>query len=235
MLSYIKTVYPEVLSRPDMWSGYLKDFHSDEELTEFVVTPTGSGAAGITVSDAVYGIAAISGQATTDKTGAQMQYDGESVALVTGKTTLFGTSASLSEVTQSWYLSGLCITDTALRNTSTGAIDFSDGVYFAKSDGDASIGCYVIRDSAVINSATAVKTLVADTTYDLEIKVLMSSVAGTGTAYFYVNGAEVARLASSTMPYSGEEILTSSVHFFSGSATGTMTCLVDYVAAFTER
>lgn len=231
-MNYISQRYPEVFTKPWLWSGYFKDFHSDEELTEFVATAKSSGTN--VIIDYTYGKARLSGAATTDNSGSELQYDGESIALKTSKITIFTTSLIINETTstnaatESDIYAGICITDTDLIG------GFTDGVFFRKDDGDTYLDCVIRRDS-VDSVATAVTTLATGVDYNLEIVIIMSSTAGTGTAYFYVNGAEVAKLTSTTMPYETEEYLTSSITFQTGDNTGTKYCDFDYVGAWTQR
>lgn len=232
-MNYISQYHPEVFTKPWLWSGYFKDFHSDEEITEFA--SAGAIASGTSaIIDKTYGILRLSGAATTDNSGYEYQYDGETIALVANKITLFTTSIKLNETTsanvaaESDFITGICITDTDLLGA------FTDGIYFQKNDGDAYLDCHVKRDS-VDSASLAVATLVAGVTYVLEIKVVMSATAGTGTAYFYVNGAEVAKITSVTMPYDGEEYLTSSLTFQTGDNTGTKWADYDYIGAWVQR
>jgi hypothetical protein len=239
MLTNILARHPLLFSRPDKYSVIHKDFHTDEELTEFVVTTDGSGAAGTSVVDTTgsshFGRFVISGQATTDKTGSQLQYDAESMALVASKETMFWGDMKMSEATQSCFAAGLMVTDGTILDTSTGAITITDGVLFRKTDGATTIDCVIVRDSVEVAVQSAVKTLANATQYHLEIIVVMGTNAGEGTAYFYINDDQVAILHTGTMPYSAEESLTMSHAFLSGSATGTMTDEGDYLGSAMTR
>lgn len=235
---HIQASNPEVFT-PWLWSGYFKDFHTDEELTEFVVSALTSGSASVidTTGSSVYGIARLTGAATTDNSGANIQYDAETIALVPGKRTLFTAKVRVNEATstnvaaQCDLFAGLALTDAAWY---TG--EPTDGVYFRSLDGAATIDCVVVRDDVEVGLSLAVATLVSATWYTLEIVIDMEATpVGAGTAYFYIDGALVATHYTTTMPQASEESLTASVEFVTGDNTGTKWCDVDYVGAWTQR
>ncbi len=225
--------FPRMPSR----SGMCFDFVSDEELVAFVNTAVTTGTAAVR-DDIQHGALRISGAATTDDSGASLQVDAESLALKADKITRYLARVRLGETTstnvdvQSEFIAGLCVHDTT--GTPPLGAGMTDGIYFRKSDGAATIDCVVERDS-VESVLAAVATLAKDVWYDLAIEVIMSSTAGTGEAIFKINGTEVGRIKSTTMPYEAEEILSPSVEFISGDATGTKFLDVDFLAADQQR
>lgn len=237
-MNIIQASYPEVFTKPWLWSGYFRDFHTEEELTEFVVTLAASGTAAVidTTASSARGIAQLSGAATTDNSGVNLQYDAETIVFATNKITLFTArvyfdeSTSTNVETQSDFYAGLGITDTAWFTGNP-----TDGIYFRKDDGDAYLDVVIRRDGADVASNTQVMSIASDTWYTLEIVVDMENTPGSGTAYFYVNGAEVGRLFTATIPYEAEESMTATVEFATGDNTGTKWCLLDYVGAWVQR
>lgn len=237
-MNIIQVSYHEVFTKPWLWSGKFYDFHSDEELTEFVATLAASGTAAVldTAGSAHYGVARLSGAATTDNSGANIHQDAETIALVTGKTTLFTARFQLNETTstngatESDFFAGIALQDTAWFSGEP-----TDGIYFRKNEGDAYLDCVVVRDDVEVGLSLAVATLATGTWYTLEIVVDMEATAGAGTAYFYLNGTLVGTLYSATMPYSAEEGLAMTAEFITGDNTGTKWCDVDYIGAWVQR
>ena len=220
-----------------LWFEAFDDF-AEEISGPYVATSIASGTFAKTTDEA-YGVAVLSGVATTDDTGYQLQRDMEIFTLLIGKNTDCFARLKLSEATQSSLFMGLAISDTTIQHATTdtvaGGLTISDGVGWYKPDGEATAYGVIMRDSVIANTG-AIVTLVDATYVTLAVRVTMDpTTLGKGTAYFYADGAIVGALNSLTMPYSAEEVLTPSVSFKSGSATGTMTCTVDFLGARQER
>ncbi|NDG19488.1 MAG: hypothetical protein EB117_14615 [Betaproteobacteria bacterium] len=214
------------------WSEYYSDFLTDEDLTEFVFSAIASGT--WSVLDTVqHGVARITALATTDDCGGEAQLDAGNFALATGKTTRFITRLRLSETTstnvavESDFLAGLATVDTSLIASAP-----TDGIYFQKNDGAATVNCVIRAGGAQVGLSSGAFTLVAGTYYWLAIEIAMDSVANKGTVTFYVNGASVATLTNSSLP-SG--IMTPSVAFQTGDNTGTKFLDLDSIAADQQR
>lgn len=216
-----------------------RDFDNEQDIDAFTGTALNSGTGAVTV-DRKFGVYRMSGAATTDNSGYQIQGDMETFSLVAGKRTRFETQLQTSDATESEILAGLCITDTTLIDAggtfAVADLTFSDGIGFYKPDGATGFYCFINRDSTLVGSAGPFHTLANDTNVRLGIEVRMDpNTAGKGKALFYINGQQVAGLDSTTMPYDSEEILTPSVAFNTGDNLGTKTCDVDYVRAAQER
>lgn len=237
MLTNILNQHPFLFTRPDLYSVIHKDFHTDEELTEFVATAIAGGSSAVvdTTASSHFGRCLLSGAATTADSGAQLQYDSESMALVAGEYTFFWGDAKLSEATDSAWAAGLCVTDASILHATTGVITITDGVMFRKADDVATIDAVIVRDSVEVSLQSAIYTIQSGVKFEMEIIVAMDQTAGVGTAYFYINGALVASLDCGIMPYSAEESLTMSHAFQSGSNVGTMTDELDYIGSGMSR
>jgi hypothetical protein len=215
------------------------DFDNEQDVDAFTGTALNSGTGAVTL-DRKFGWYRMSGAATTDNSGYQLQGDMETVAFVAGKRVRFETLCQTTDATQSEILAGLCITDTTLIDAggtfAVADLTFSDGVGFYKADGDTGFYCFVIRDSTLVGSAGPFGTLANDTNVRLGLEVRMDpNTAGKGKVLFYLNGAQVAGIDSTVMPYESEEILAPSVAFNTGDNVGTKTCDWDYVRIAVER
>jgi len=216
-----------------------RDFDNEQDIDAFTGTALNSGTGAVTV-DQKFGVYRMSGAATTDNSGYQIQGDMETFSLTAGKRTLFETKLRYSDATESEVLAGLCITDTTLIDAggtfATADLTFSDGIGFYKPDGQTTYYCFIIRDSVMVASSGPFTGPAASTDVRLGIEVRMDpNTAGKGKALFYMDGQLVCGLDSTTMPYESEEILTPSVAFNTGDNLGTKTCDVDYVRAAQER
>lgn len=216
---------------------FFEDFLSDLNTTAWSGTAASSGTGA--VSDSVPdGVLRLSGAATTDDSGYQIQQSSEVIAFQAGfryhfqaRVRLGNTSSTGDTVTQSDFLFGVAVTDTSLIASKP-----TDGVYFLKDDGAATISCIVRRDSSDVASAAAVATLVEATWYDLAIEVVPSKASGAvATVNFYIDRALVASLSTTTLPYEAEEYHALSVAFFSGDNSGTRWCDIDYIAGDWRR
>lgn len=218
---------------------FFEDFFTDESLS---TTAASSGLLATVINtgtvamlDSVHGgVARVSGAASTDNSGANIQGDTEFVALRSNTETKFlarirfGNSGSTGDtVTQSDFYAGLILQDTDI----TGGV--SDGIYFKKADGAATIECVLERDSVEVTSG-AIKTLAESTWYELSICVEMAA-GGAGTVKFFIDGNLVSTQTSLTLPYDSEEYLTPSMEFMSGDTSGTRYVDVDYIGVAGER
>ena len=136
-----------------------------------------------------------------DNDGVSVQLNGEAFR-PTGRDIYFGIALRADEATQSDFLVGLCITDTALLGGMT------DGIYFRKVDASASIAAVTEKNSTETEAAE-VGTLVANTTIILEFYF------DGATVYFFVNGVQV---AAHTANIPDDEALTPSIEFLTGEA-----------------
>lgn len=183
----------------------------------WTVTLVEAGAGGestITMPDASGGALLLTTD-NADNDGINLQLDGESFDLsATQRLVYFAARVRISDATQSDLLVGLCITDTDLLGGMT------DGVYFRKVDGSASLAVVTEKDSTETETA-AVHTMVAAT------DVLLEFYFDGTTVEFFVNGVSK---ATHTTNIPDDEALTPSIHFLTGEAA-VKTCQVDYIRA----
>lgn len=229
---------------PD-WYTFFEEFDNEYALTSSLPVSASSPWVGSALSSGTYamstdekfGVAVLSGAATTDNSGAQIQVDMEAFSLVAGKMVDFICRAKLSDGTEDELFMGLGITDTTFLDgtgTLAGGLTHTDSIGFYKPDGETNIYGVVRRDS--VNAVTGAIPLTGTSYNVFAFRVIMDPVTnGTGTVVFYLNGSEVGRLTSANMPYDSEEILTPTIAFVSGNSTGTKTATVDYVGVRQER
>lgn len=212
------------------------DFDTEEDEARFTKTALSSGTGVMTV-DENFGVYRQSGAATTDDSGSQLQGDMEHCSLNASKRLSFVCrGAKCSDGTQDEFMCGLCITDTTLLDatgTLAAGLTFTDGIGFYKPDGEANVYGFIRRDSVQLATGAYAITSTSHNVFSFE--VAMGAVAGTGTVTFFVNGIRIGSLDSTTIPYDSEEILTPSLAFNTGNATGTKTCDWDCVGVEIER
>lgn len=151
-----------------------------------------------------------------------LQKVGESFLMESGKKAFFKTRFKVSDATQSDLVVGLQVTDTS-------PLDVSDGIYFLKSDGAATVDL-VCRKNATTgsNTKTAVATLSDDT-----FVTLGWYYDGSGSITYSVNGTVQGSLGASSS-YLPDTDLTVSFAIQNGEAAAkTMT--VDFVYAAKQR
>lgn len=175
----------------------------------------GGGESTVAQADESGGAVLITTDAFEDD-GVSLQKLGEAFGLSSSQVlTYFGIRFKASEATQSDFLVGLCITDTALLGGMT------DGVYFEKLDGGTGVSFVTEKDSTETQT-DSLATFVADTYVILELYFDGTSV------YAFIDGALV---ATHTANIPNNELLTPSVEFLTGAAAAeTMT--IDWIRAF---
>lgn len=156
--------------------------------------------------------------AGNENDGINMQVVGEAFnpSLTNDWPWYFGARVQFSEVTQSDWVLGLCITDTSL----TAAV--TDGVYFRSVDGNDDVS-YVIEKDNTETTGTAQSAPVAATWYIYEILFDGANVD------FYVDGVLLTRLAMTNFP--NDEYLTPSFEYLNGAAASN-TVTFDWIRAF---
>jgi hypothetical protein len=191
-------------------------FLSDEELTEFIATAVNTGTAA--VSDAeVGGGLVLSGAATTDDSGINLQLDSSPVKLEAGDIVRMMAEFKLSNATESDIWVGISPIDTSV------IAGVSDFVGFYKEDGSTTLKAIYQRDGGTAETIT-IKTLAADTYYTVSLESTLDS-AGNGRTTFYVDGVCYGKIDHTTS-HLGENFNTLTVAFQSGTATGTITSTV---------
>lgn len=191
-------------------------FVTDEELTEFIATAVNTGTSAI--SDAVAGGGLLlSGAATTDDSGQNIQLDATPIKLAANESVRMMGRVTLSDATESDLWFGLAVVDTSI------IAGISDFVGFRKVDGSAALECVYIRDSGTAETLAAV-TVAANTELTLAFESYVDDSGGGRTAFF-VNGKSIGEIVHTTN-HLGENFNTPSIAFQSGTATGTITCTV---------
>lgn len=209
-----------VVCDPVGFHSYFNDFHTynSGDWTVTVVDGGTDGAATQAIADAAGGVLLC----TTDDAendGVNFQLKGESFKLASGKALWFEARVAASDATQSDFLVGLAVTDTDLLGAVT------DGVYFRKVDGSASVAFVTEKDST--ETSTAAVHTAANATYVR----LGFWFDGNGSVFAYVDGVLV---ATHTTNIPDDEELRVSFQYLTG-ATGVDTFGVDYIKAVQVR
>lgn len=203
---------------PASWHVYFDDFDT-YTAADWTVTETGVATQALTDID---GGALLVTNAAADDDASFQQKVGESFLLASGKKALFKARFKVSDATQSDIVIGLQITDTT-------PLDVTDGVYFLKPDGAATLNVICRKDATTgSTSDTAIATLSNDT-----FVTVAWAYDGKGTITHFINDVATGTLdASST--YLPDTELTVSFGIQNGEAVAkTMT--VDYIFAAKER
>jgi len=129
-------------------------------------------------------------------------------------TTYFGIKFQVNDADQTDFLSGVCVTDTALLGGMT------DGMYFRSVDETGVLNFVMEQDS--VESVTAVGTLTDAADVTAEFYYSGSNV------YVYINSALVATIADTDANFPNDELLRLSLEFLSGEAVAN-TCQVRWL------
>lgn len=181
-------------------------------------TVTEVGVATQALADGDGGLLLITNAAADDNSSFSQKV-GESFLFVSGKKLWFEALLQISDATQSDMVLGLQITDTT-------PLAVTDGVYFLKTDGAATVDLVVIKDS-VSTTTSAVATMVDAT--DIKLGFFYDGVSA---IKIYVDGVHVGTSVTTNLP--DDEALTVSFGVQNGEAVAkTMT--LDYVFAAKAR
>ena len=181
-------------------------------------TEAGAGSATEALTNADGGVLLITND-DADNDADFFQKVGESFLFAAGKKLWFKARFKVSDATQSDFVIGLQITDTT-------PLAVSDGVFFQKDDGDASLDFYVEKDSAA-TSASAIHTVVDDTYLTVAFYY-----DGKSEVQYFVDDVKLGTLATTNLP--DDEELTISFGIQNGEAAAK-TMSVDYIFACKER
>lgn len=181
--------------------------------------------------------AIISGAATTDNSGAQIQDDVANYNLVAGMQIDFLARVKMSDATQQECLVGLCVIDTTLLDgtgTLAGGLTFSGGIGFYKPDDEANWYFFVKTTSVNVVVSGSIAVPVASVYDVLKFTVIMDPVnASVAQIIYSINGKgstiNTNSMAANTVFYA------KSWSANSGDAVGTHTCTLDYWAARQQR
>jgi len=195
---------------------YFEDFDY-YTAANWTVTETDSGATQA-LADGDGGLLLITNTAA-DNDLVSLQKVGESFRFATGKKLFFEARFKVSDATQSDVVIGLQITDTT-------PLDVTDGVFFIKADGAATVDFRVEKNNTA-TTASAMATMANDTYIRLGFYY-----DGVSAVQYFVNGTYTGSSVTTNLP--DDEDLTVTFAIQNGEAAAkTMT--VDYIYVAKER
>lgn len=182
------------------------------------ITEAGAGNSTAVLTDAAGGALLIT-TAADDDDGWQMQLGstaGESVKLNSAYHTYFGVQFTISDVTESDVLLGLCITD--VGPDCLGGV--TDGMYFRSVDGSAALNFVTEKNSS--EGSTTAATLVNATAITAEF--LFDGIRVTP----FIDGVALAPTLATAATFPNDEDLRLTVEFLNGAA-GAETCQINWL------
>lgn len=187
---------------------------------EWTITTTeaGAGAASEALTDEDGGVLLITND-NADNDADFFQKIGESFLCQAGKELFFKARFKVSDATESDFVIGLQITDTA-------PLDVTDGIFFQKDDGDANLDFHVEKNNTA-SSAAAVATVVSDAYLTVAFHY-----DGKSKVKAFVNDVGVASLPVTNLP--DDEVLTVSFGIQNGEAAAK-TMHLDYIFVAKSR
>jgi len=194
---------------------YLEDFDY-YTAADWTVTETGVATQALTNAD---GGRLLITNAAADDDASFSQKIGESFLFETGKKLWFDCLFQVSDATQSDVVIGIQITDTT-------PLAVSDGVYFLKTDGAATIDLVVEKDST--STTTSSVSTLADAT-DVRLSFFYDGVSAIKV---FANDVHVATSTTTNLP--DDEELTISYGIQNGEASAK-TMSIDYILVAKER
>lgn len=207
---------------PTAWHKYFEDFDyfvaGDWTIT---TTEAGNGSATEALTDEAGGVLLVTND-DADNDADFFQKKGESFKFAAGKKTFFEARIKTNDATETDIILGLIITDTT-------PLDASDGVFFLKADGAATVAF-----KSVMNSVATTQASVATLT-DATFVRLGFYYDGASAIEVYVDDVKVATV--SVTPGStlcNDEDLTVSFGIVNGEAAAK-TLSVDYIFVAQER
>ena len=184
---------------------------------DWTVTETDAGATQA-LTDGDGGLLLITNTAA-DNDLVSLQKKGESFRFATGKALFFEARFKVSDATQSDVVIGLQITDTT-------PLDVTDGVFFIKADGAATVDFRVEKNNTA-TTASAMATMANDTYIRLGFYY-----DGSSAVQYFVNGTYTGTSVTTNLP--DDEDMTVTIAIQNGEAAAkTMT--VDYIYVAKER
>jgi hypothetical protein len=188
---------------------------------EWTINTTEAGAgSGTTALTSVDGGAILITNDNADDDNSRFQLPSEGFKWESGKRLYFETRFKISDATQSDFAIGLQITDTT-------PLDVTDGIFFIKADGAATVDLRVEKNDTATTSS-AIATMVSDTFITLAFYYEPSD----GKIQYFVNGAKVG--ASVITNVVDDEELAVSFALQNGEAVAkTMT--LDYIFVAKQR
>ena len=184
---------------------------------DWTVTETDSGATQA-LTDGDGGLLLITNTAA-DNDLVSLQKKGESFRFESGKALFFEARFKVSDATQSDVVIGLQITDTT-------PLDVTDGVFFIKADGAATVN-FLVEKNNTATTASSIATMANDTYIRLGFYY-----DGSSAVQYFVNGTYTGSSVTTNLP--DDEDMTVTIAIQNGEAAAkTMT--VDYVYVAKER
>lgn len=198
---------------------YFNDFDTYTAADWTITTvEAGAGSATEALTDADGGVLLITND-SADNDSDFFNKVGESFLFESGKKLWFEARFKVSDATQSDVVMGLQITDTT-------PLDVSDGVFFLKSDGAATVDLLVEKNGTATTSSS-VATLSDDTYVRLSFYY-----NGDDKIVYYVDGSQAGTSVTTNLP--DDEVLTISFGIQNGEAAAK-TMSIDYILAAKER
>ena len=203
---------------PTLYASYLNDFYT-YTAGDWVVTETQAGATqALTAGD---GGELLLTNSAADNDIVALQKTPAMILLDAAKPTFFQARFKVSDATQSDIVMGL-------QGIDTTPLDVTDGIYFLKADGAATVDIIARKNATTgSTSATAIATMV-----DSTFIVLGWYYDGLGKLWYYVDGALKGSLDITN--YFPDTILTVSFAIQNGEAVAK-TMAVDYVYSAKDR
>ena len=228
------------VSSPDVivfWSDFAErdwPLTSNEPVTAsgpWIGTALASGTTAFT--DAIGGTVILSGAATTDNSGSQIQHDLGLWALQASKDIAFYVRFKLSNATDSHFYAGVGTTDTTFIDggDADAALVHTDSFGIWKPD-DAAIPYFTVNNATTITKPFAFPALSDNTYVELEFLYQASATAGSGVVKCYTNRTLVGQGSVSGGPTTTLALVLAQV---SGTATGTVSATIDAVGIMMER
>ena len=217
------------LPDPTQWHSYFNDF-DHFTAADWVITEIGAGGTEA-ITDENGGVLLITSDAL-DNDGVQLQKVGESFLPASGKQLFFKTRFTTAKITQSDWLIGLAVLDTTLLGA-VGGDGVTDGMFFAKEDGDTNIDFHCQKDTTTGQiDATAIAVQPTAGTY----VTLAFYFDGERYIKLFVDDVHVSTvdLTATLATYLPDTELTVSVAYINGEA-GATTLSLDYLFVAQER
>jgi len=204
------------------WHTYFNDFDT-YTVADWTITTTeaGSGSATEALADEDGGVLLITND-NADNDNDFFNKVGESFLMAAGKKAFFKARFKVSDATQSDFVIGLQITDTT-------PLAVTDGIYFLKADGVATLDVYCQKDATTGQTSASAITTVVDATY----MTVGWYYDGKGNLAYYVNDVHLGTLDASAT-YLPDTELTVSFGIQNGEAVAK-TMSIDYILAAKQR
>jgi hypothetical protein len=168
----------------------------------------------------------ISGNATTDNSGAQVQYGTASITPVDNGVLQYTVRIQASSLGAEW-LTGLTSVDTSLVASAP-----TDGIYLHKLEDVGTVNIVVVRDGTAVTQSAGSLAL-ASTWQTFTFQVRSESSSRNATVVVYLDGIRKFSYRFTNIP--DDAYLTEGVAAQSGSDVGTQTVSVDYIRVVGDR